>query len=139
MLTYIKGKSNGYTLRTEQLPTGVEYLTLTLQDMTTQNNYSVSLSPGQWSYNTAESFVSFSVNLDSVTSNAPQGAEFRATLKPATYICADTTLTVFDEVWHGSIGFFVSQSVDKTQYTNQIPLSGSITSHTSSNSYIIYS
>jgi len=137
MQTYFKDGYNGYTLRVESFPSNRNYLSLQLQDMTTQANHAVLFNPGQWSYDSYESFVSFSVDLDTATSDQPTGAQFRATLTPG--IKSGSEAVVYDEpVWHGSWQFFTSQSIDKTEYTNQIPLSQSYTSVTSSNSYIIY-
>ncbi len=136
MLTYYKGRYNDYMIRTQQIPSGSGFLRLELQDMLTQKNYGVLLNPGQWSYNECESFVSFSVNLDTTTSNAPEGSQFRATLTPAA-TSSTSPLTYLNDVWDGSFGFFASQSVDKTSYVNQIPLSGSTLSADSSNEYII--
>lgn len=123
MLTYFKGGYNDYTIRVEPIPSGSTHLGLTIQDMTTQENYGLYFSPGQWSYSEYESFVSFSVDLDTTTfEEAPEGNEFRMTLYPAYFPSGSDTLTTLPEVWHGSIGFFVSQSEDKPSYVNQIPL-----------------
>jgi len=138
MLTYFKDGYNGYTVRVEPFPSNNNYLSLELQDMTTQDNHSVLFNPGQWSYSSYESFVSFSVDLDTVTNDQPQGAQFRAVITPG--IKSGSEAVVYGEpVWHGSFQFFTSQSIDKVEYTNQIPLSSSFLSYTSSNDYIIYS
>lgn len=123
MLTYFKGGNNDYTIRVEPIPSGSTHLGLTLQDMTTQKNYNVVFSPGEWSYSEYESFVSFSVDLDTTTEDeAPEGNEFRMTLFPGYYMSGSAVLTTYPRVWHGSIGFFVSQTEDKPSYVNQIPL-----------------
>ena len=123
MLTYFKGAFNDYTIRVEPIPSGSTHLGLTLQDMTTQKNYSIVFSPGQWSYSEYESFVSFSVDLDTTTvDEAPEGNEFRMTLFPGYYMSGSNVLTTYPRVWHGSIGFFLPQNEDKPAYTNQIPL-----------------
>lgn len=138
MLTYFKDGIQSYTIRVEQFPTNQNYLALNLQDMTTQDNYSLVLNPGSWSYSSYESFVSFSINLDTVTGDQPTGAQFRGVLTPG--IKTGSEAVVYSEpVWHGSLQFFTSQSIDKVEYINQIPLSGSFLSYTSSNEYIIYS
>lgn len=123
MLTYFKGTFNDYTIRVEPIPSGSTHLGLTLQDMTTQKNYSIIFSPGQWSYEPYESFVSFSVDLDTTTvDEAPEGNEFRMTLFPGYFMSGSSVITAYPRVWHGSIGFFVQQNEDKPAYTNQIPL-----------------
>lgn len=135
MLTYYKGRFNDYMIRTSQLPCGSNYLALRLQDMLTQTDYGVLLNPGQWTYNEPESFVSFSVNLDTTTGNTPNATQFRAVLVPA--ISSSTTPFTYQQpVWNGSIEVFQSQSVDKTAYVNQIPLEGRLSAD-SSNEYII--
>jgi hypothetical protein len=136
MLTYYKGGFNDYMIRTAQIPCGSNYLALRLQDMLTQTDYGVLLNPGQWTYNQPESFVSFSVNLDTTTGNTPNASQFRATLVPAYVPSGSESVSYNDEVWNGSIQFFQSQSVDKTGYVNQIPLEGRLSAD-SSNEYII--
>jgi hypothetical protein len=143
MLTYFKGDYNDYCIRVQPIPSGSTHLSLEIQDMTTLRNYGLFFSPGQWSYSEYESFVSFSVDLDVTTfSEAPQGNEFRMTLYPAAFPSGSVILApTSDYVWRGSIAFFVSQSEDKPNYVNQIPLPVNgeypIDSHTSTNRYII--
>lgn len=138
MLTYIKGNTTEYTLRTEPIPTNSNYLRLSLQNMSTNTNTTKLLGPTEWGYEDYESYVSFSINLDTISSNAPAGTQYRAFLTPGVSQSA-SPISYSEPVWHGSIQFFTSQSVDKVDYINQIPLSGSILSYTSSNEYIIYS
>lgn len=134
MLTYYLGDYNNYTIRTQQIPSGSNYLRVDIQNMLTNDSYSFLNSPNQWSYNQCESIVNVSFNLE-IASNANVGDEWRMTLVPA--ITSSTTpFTYLDPIWHGSIQAFASQSVDKSAYVNQIPLTGSISAD-SSNEYII--
>lgn len=142
MLSYYKGDYNQYTIRVEPIPSGSTHLGLTIQDMTTQEDYGLYFSPGQWSYSEYESYVSFSVDLDTTTfDEAPEGNEFRMRLYPAYFQSGSQVITQLDDVWRGSIAFFVSQSEDKPSYVNQIPLPVNgeypFKSETSSNSFII--
>jgi hypothetical protein len=137
MLTYFKGGFNQYEFRVEPIPSGSDYLAFRLQDMTTQINHGVLLNPGQWSYDTQESIVSFSVNLDTTTGNAPIGNEMRGTLTPGYSVSSSEEDTVIynETVWRGSVQFFASQSEDKPAYVNQ---NDGFTSYDdSSNTYII--
>jgi len=142
MLSYYKGDYNQYTIRVEPIPSGSTHLGLTIQDMTTQEDYGLYFSPGQWSYSEYESYVSFSVDLDITTfDEAPEGNEFRMRLYPAYFQSGSQVITQLDDVWRGSIAFFVSQSEDKPSYVNQIPLPVNgeypFKSETSNNSFII--
>ena len=136
MLTYYKDRYNDYTIRTAAISSEATHLALTIQDMTTLENHGVMFNPGQWSYSEYESFVSFSVNLDTTTNDMPVGNEFRATLTPWV-----TGSGYFEPVWDGSFQFFTSQSIDKPAYVNQIPVEDNgeypYKSHTSQNQYII--
>lgn len=110
--------------------------------MTTQENYGSYLNPGQWSYSKYESFVSFSVDLDTVTQGESiVGNELRMTLFPAFYPSGSQTLSNLPTVWHGSIGFFEGQTENKPNYVNQIPLPESgvppYISEVSDNTFII--
>ena len=117
MLAYYISGSNAFTIRTA--PTGSSNLTLHLQDMLTLKNTSSSIYP--YSYNAYESMLSFTASL-----TASIGAEYRA------YITSgDNT------IWNGSIQVYTSQSIDKPNYTNQIPLEQVYKSHLSNNEYII--
>jgi hypothetical protein len=142
MLTYFRGGYNDYTIRVEPIPSGSTHLGLTLQDMTTQENYGLYMSPGQWSYSEYESFVSFSVDLDTTTQGESlTGNELRMTLYPAYFPSGSETLLNLAEVWHGSIAFFEGQTEKKTEYVNQIPIPESgvppYKSETSNNTFII--
>jgi hypothetical protein len=106
MLTYFISASNNFTIRTEANPS--YDIRLNLQNMITQENFTASLE--NVSINYYESILSFSASI----SGARVGDEYRATI----------TLTGFDDqpIWNGSIQAFVSQSVNKPEYVNQIPL-----------------
>jgi hypothetical protein len=118
MQTYYISGSNVFTLRTK--PTGSQSLTLHLQDMLTLKNTSSSISP--YTFDPYQSTLSFSASIN----GAKTGDEYRA------YI-SDSTCSI----WHGSIQVYASQSIDKPNYTNQIPLEYVYKSHLSDNEYII--
>jgi hypothetical protein len=137
MLTYYLGGYNDYTIRTKQICSGSNYLRVTLQNMMTQDNYSFINGPGQWSYNECESIVSMSFNL-SISSNSVVGDQYRVYLTPA--ISNSTTpFTYCEDVWHGSLAVFTSQSIDKPGYVNQIPEGETFISRDSVNEYIVWS
>ena len=137
MLTYYLGGYNDYTIRTKQICSGSNYLKVTLQNMMTQDNYSFINGPGQWSYNACESIVSMSFNL-SISSNSIVGDQYRVYLTPA--ISNSTTpFTYCEDVWHGSLAVFTSQSIDKPGYVNQIPEGETFISRDSTNEYIVWS
>jgi hypothetical protein len=106
MLTYFISASNNFTIRTEANPS--YDIRLNLQNMITQENFTASLE--NVSINYYESILSFSASI----SGARVGDEYRATI----------TLSGFDDqpIWNGSIQAFVSQSDNKPEYVNQIPL-----------------
>jgi hypothetical protein len=118
MLAYYISASNEYTIRTA--PTGSTSLTLHLQDMMTLRNQSSSINP--YTFNSYESMLSFTASIVS----ASVGAEYRA------YISDGTS-----SLWNGSIQVYTSQSGDKFNYTNQIPLEDVYVSRLSTNEYII--
>lgn len=121
MLAYYISQSNEYTFRTQ--PTASNSFTMSLQDMTTQYNFTASISG--LTYQPYESFVSFSINN---ISGAIVGEEYRAVLYNGT-----TTGSV--DIWHGSIQVYASQSTtDKAVYENQ---NTQYISHQSENLYII--
>jgi hypothetical protein len=133
MLAYYKAGYNQYTIRVEQIPSGSTYLVIYTEDMTTQDTNSSVFSPNQWSYNEYESFVSFSINFD-IAPNPPVGTQYRAKL--AAWESGSGKPLDGNIIWNGSFSVFQSQSISKPEYTNQIPLSGSI-SHDTLNEYII--
>lgn len=105
MLTYFISASNDYTIRTDA-NTSTNVI-LTLQNMITQQNFTASLV--SVSLDSYESILSFTASI----SGAKVGDEYRATI----------TLSGSDEpIWNGSIQTFVSQSENKPEYVNQIPL-----------------
>ncbi len=120
MLAYYISQSNEYTFRTE--PTASNSFTMSLQDMTTQYNFTASISG--LTYQPYESFVSFSI---SNISGAIVGEEYRAVLYNST-----TSGSV--DIWRGSIQVYASQSTDKAVYQNQ---NTQYVSHVSENQYII--
>ena len=117
MLAYSVSQSNSYTIRTE--PTASNSFTMSLQDMTTQNNTTASLSG--ITYNGYESMLGFTASI----SGAIVGGEYRATI----YNSGST-----EPIWNGSIQVYGSQSVDKSVYENQ---NNQYVSHQSENRYII--
>ncbi len=137
MLTYYLGGYNDYSIRTKQICSGSNYMRVTLQNMMTQDNYSFINGPGQWSYNECESIVSMSFNL-SISSNSIVGDQYRVYLTPA--ISNSTTpFTYCEDVWHGSLAVFTSQSIDKPGYVNQIPEGETFISRDSTNEYMVWS
>lgn len=125
MLAYHISQSNEYTFRTQ--PTGSNEFTMSLQDMYTLQNLTMSMV--SMSYNAYESFVGFTGSI----SGSYVGAEYRATL----YNSGSTNITsnaTGNAIWQGSFQVYASQSVDKTIYENQIP---PVISHESENRYII--
>lgn len=125
MLTYFISASNNYTIRTEANPS--YDIVLHLQNMMTQENFTASLQ--NVSINYYEALLSFSASI----SGAKAGDEYRATIALSGY--------EDQPIWNGSIQAFVSQSENKPEYINQIPLPESgvspYTSETSDNTFII--
>jgi hypothetical protein len=118
MLAYYISGSNIFTFRTA--PTGSSNLTLHLQNMMTLKNSSSSISP--YTYNAYESMLSFTASI----SSSLVGGEYRA------YISDGTS-----SIWNGSVQVYTSQSVDKANYENQIPLEQVYKSNLTENEYII--
>jgi hypothetical protein len=119
MLTYYISQSNEYTFRT--LPTASSAFTMSLQDMYTLQNLTMSMSG--ISYTAYESYIAFTGSI----SGAIASNEYRAVLY-------NGTSTGSLDVWHGTIQVYTSQSSDKSDYENKIP---PVTSHASENRYII--
>ena len=94
---------------------------MSLQDMTRLTNTTASLSG--ITFDGYESILDFTASI----SSAVVGEEYRATILNSG---SDTP------IWHGTINVFGQQTYVKDEYTNQIPLSGSI-SNASTNEYII--
>jgi hypothetical protein len=126
MLTYFTSASNDYTIRVSAVQPANDgsynFGSLYLQNMTTLENTIVMLDYA--SYNPYESLLSFTPNI----SDAITAAEYRATI---------TAANIADEIWHGSIQVFTSQSVSKENYINQIPLDNTFVSNVSENKYVI--
>lgn len=120
MLAYYISQSNQYVFRTE--PTASSAFTMSLQNMTTQYNFTASISG--LTYQPYESFVSFSINN---ISGAMVGDEYRAVLYNG--IASGSV-----DIWHGSIQVYASQSIDKAVYENQ---NTQYISNQSENLYII--
>ena len=125
MQAYYISQSNGYTFRTQ--PTGSNEFTMSLQDMFTLQNLTMSMA--SMSYNAYESFVAFTGSI----SGTYEGAEYRATLYNSGAALIPSNATG-NAIWNGSFQIYLSQSIDKSVYENQIP---PITSHASENRYII--
>jgi hypothetical protein len=126
MLAYYISGSNSFTIRTQPnvdcvsiAPSGSQALTLHLQNMYTLVNTSGSIS---YTYQPYESTLNFTASI----SSASVGDEYRA------YITNGDA-----PIWHGSINVFTSQSIDKVNYKNQIPLENLYVSNISDNEYII--
>jgi hypothetical protein len=117
MLAYFISQSNQYVFRTQ--PTASAVFTMSLQDMTTQRNFTASLSG--LTFEGYESYVSFSMDI----SGASVGEEYRATLINSGSL---------EPIWNGSIQVYASQSTDKSVYENQ---NRQYISHQSENRYII--
>lgn len=117
MLAFHISQSNEYTFRTQ--PTASNQFTMSLQDMYTLENVSMSMSG--ITYNPYESFIGFTGSI----SGAIVAGEYRATL---------INVNASEPIWNGSIQVYASESIDKSVYENQIP---PVISHTSDNRYII--
>jgi hypothetical protein len=119
MQSYFISQSNSYTFRTE--PTSSNEFTMSLQNMTTQDNTYMSMSV--ITYDGYESMLSFTGSIMS----ASVASEYRATL----YNNVSGSLT---PIWHGTYQVYASQSSDKAVYENQ---NKQYISHVSENRYII--
>ena len=117
MLAYFISQSNQYCFRTQ--PTASSNFTLALQNMTTQNNTTGSVSG--LTYTPYESFVSFSLNI----SGTAVGEEYRAELLNSGSI---------EPIWNGTIQVYASQSVVKSVYENK---NTQYISNVTENKYII--
>jgi hypothetical protein len=117
MLSYYISGSNGFTIRTQ--PTASAVFTMSLQDMTTLQNFTASITSA--SYEGYESMLSFTASI----SNSIVASEYRATL-----LNSGST----EPIWHGSVQVYASQSVDKSSYKTQ---NDQFISHQSENRYII--
>lgn len=105
MLSYYGTGSNEYTLRIDG--NASNDVTLSLQNMMTQENLTASLTGV--SYSSYESILAFTASI----SGAIVGDEYRAEI----FVSGSD-----ESYWNGSIQVFVSQSENKPSYVNQIPL-----------------
>ena len=121
MLTYHISQSNSYTFRTEPTASTSNQFTMSLQDMYTLQNSTMTMT--SITYNGYESMLGFTASI----SGAIVGSEYRATLY-------NGTLSGSTDIWHGSIQCYQSGTLDKGVYENQIP---PVISHESENKYII--
>lgn len=121
MLTYYLPNTNTFTIRTED--TGSGNLHLIVQNMYTLENLEYELG---YTFLPYENLLTFDVLLTS----ASVGTEYRA------YIVDHDGTT--PEIWHGAIQVYTSQSVDKPNYTNQIPLENQYKSNVTPNRYTEY-
>ena len=117
MLGYHISQSNEYTFRTE--PTASNQFTMSLQNMTTLENTTASLSGVTFSG--YESYIGFTASI----SGAAVGEEYRAYL-----INSGST----SAIWHGSFQVYMSGSAPKSSYENQ---NTQYISHVTENRYII--
>lgn len=118
MLRYQISQSNEYTFRVE--PTASAEFTMSLQDMTTLENFTASLSG--LTYEPYESYISCSLSI----TGAIIGEEYRAALYNSGSI---------EPIWHGSIQVYISGSAPKSSYENQN--TQQYKSHVSENRYVI--
>jgi hypothetical protein len=125
MLMYHISQSNSFTIRTQ--PTASSEFTMSMQDMYTLENTTMSLSG--ITYNGYESMLGFTASV----SGAIVGSEYRLTLYNSG--AADlTSNSGGNAIWNGSLQAYASSSEDKSIYENQIP---PVISHASENRYII--
>jgi len=137
MLTYFLPGYNNYKIRTNQIPSGSTFLRVCTQNMLTLEDYCFLLNPGQWSYDPCESTVDISFNLD-IALDVNVGDEYRLYLTPA-ITNSVTPFTYLDDIWHGSLQVFYSQSVNKPAYVNQIPLEDIFISEDTANTFVYWS
>ena len=102
MLSYYLNNTNSFSIRTEDTASNV--FELRLQDMLTQANTTASLSSA--SFSNYENILAFTASI----SGAYVGQEFRARI----YNSGST-----EDIWHGSLQVYGSQSIDKPAYKTQ--------------------
>lgn len=120
MLSYYISQSNITTVRINQACSNAAGLFLETENLYTFQKTTSSL--GNYTYDKYQSLLTFTASL----SNEIVGDEFRIKIYD--------TGSVY---YHGSIQVFTSQSVDKAEPNNQIPLEDIYISHQSQNEYII--
>ena len=116
---YLPGPEN-VVIRTEN--TGSSILSMKLENMMTLETSSISLS--SYTFNNYENLLNFNFTIPS----ASVGSEYRAYINDSSG----------SNIWHGSIQVYVSQSIDKANYTNQIPLENEFISNVTPNRYTEY-
>jgi len=136
MLTYFLPGSNNYKIRTAQIPSGSNFLRVDLQNMLTNDSYSILNSGSQWSYDQCESIVNISFNLNTLI-GVNVADEYRISLIPGISSSA-VALTYQDPVFHGSLQVFASQSISKPEYINQIPVEDEFVSNASTNTFVYW-
>lgn len=122
MISYYISQSNITTVRINQACSDAVGLFIETENLYTFQKTTASL--GNYTYDKYQSLLTFTASL----SNEIVGDEFR--------------IKIFDTgsvYYHGSIQVFTSQSVDKAEPNNQIPLEDIYISNTSHNEYIILS
>lgn len=102
MLSYYLDNTNSFSIRTEN--TSSNQFELRLQDMLTQVNSTASLSGV--SFTNYENILAFTASI----SGAYVGQEFRARVWNSGSV---------EDIWHGSLQVYGSQSIDKPAYKTQ--------------------
>lgn len=120
MLSYYISASNISTVRINQACSNAVGLMWETENLYTFQKTTSSL--GDYSYDKYQSLLTFTASL----TNPIVGDEFRAKIYDNTNV-----------YWHGSVQVFTSQSVDKSEPNNQIPLEDIYISHETENEYII--
>ena len=120
MIGYYISASNINTIRIDQACTNAAGLMWETENLYTFQKATSSL--GNYSYNKYQSLLTFTASL----TNPLVGDEYRARIYDSSSV-----------YWHGSVQVFTSQSVDKSEPNNQIPLEDIYISHETENQYII--
>lgn len=120
MLSYYISASNISTVRINQACSNAVGLMWETENLYTFQKTTASL--GNYTYDKYQSLLTFTASL----TNPIVGDEFRVKIYD--------TGSVY---WHGSVQVFTSQSVDKSEPNNQIPLEDIYISHETENEYII--
>jgi hypothetical protein len=118
MLSYYLSTNNIITIRVQAMTPST--LIWKVEDMFSLENWSASISG--YDYNPYESILEFTASLPSPY----VGGQYRATIE-----------NNGSEIWRGTVSVFTSQSIDKPNYTNQIPLENVYKSNVTDNEYII--
>lgn len=118
MLSYYTSHPNIKTIRVK--PICSTELVWEIENLYTFQKSSASIEG--YTYNEYQSLLEF----EAIIPNPQVGEQYRATISDGVSI-----------VWNGSIEVFVSQSVVKSEYKNQIPLEDKFISNVTNNEYII--